>query len=273
MKSRNGNCEIQLPWGKCLPDAIATILFDVIQAIIHLTPNKSFYTLLKKAAPHLTAAIGNFVCGCTDTYDTYRCIWVYQSVLCNFVIKLNFCYGTLRIIYKRSASTKFCLQFNGTSLCQSVPLSTGWGRLTQDAKRLKVYKKEKQLAKWFTRSLPCPATKSNNNNQYNNNLADSSKIIFQFPSCLWAFSWHRLLLCVFNQIIMTSKQNTDGSTSPSHSLSLSASASAFTTCGAQRGAGRVRRLPSQTKQADARYLPQPLPTQVPTKMISKFIKT
>lgn len=95
-----------------------------------------------------------------------------------------------------------------------------WGELTQDAKRLKVYKKEKQLAKWFTRSLPCPATKSNNNNQYNNNLADSSKIIFQFPSCLWAFSWHRLLLCVFNQIIITSKQNTDGSTSPSHSLFL-----------------------------------------------------
>lgn len=109
------------------------------------------------------------------------------------------------------------------SVCPTVHgVSAGWGKLTQDAKRLKVYKKEKQLAKWFTRSLPCPATKNNNNKWYdNNNLADSSKISFQFPSCLWAFSWHRLLLCVFNQIIMTSKQNTDGSTSPSFNLSLS----------------------------------------------------
>lgn len=119
------------------------------------------------------------------------------------------------------------------SVCPTVHgVSAGRGKLTQDAKRLKVYKKEKQLAKWFTRSLPCPATKSNNNKWYNNNnnLADSSKIIFQFPSCLWAFSWHRLLLCVFNQIIMTSKQNTDGSTSLSFNLSLSfsASTSAFT---------------------------------------------
>lgn len=191
--------------------------------------------------------------------DAYEYI---KTVLCNFVIKLNFCYCTLRIICKRSASTKFCLQFNGTSLCQSVPLSTGWGELTQDAKRLKVYKKEKQLAKWFTRSLPCPATKSNNNNQYNNNLADSTKIIFQFPSCLWAFSWHRLLLCVFNQIIMTSKQNTDGSTSPSLSLSLSAYGSAFTSYLWRPTRGGP--CASSAKPNKASRCPLPTPTPVHT---------
>lgn len=125
LKSCNGNRKIQLPCGKCLPDAIATILFDVIQAIIHLTPNKSFYTLLKKAATpdshhrQLCIRLQRFV----YMYSSI-CIWVYQTVLCNFVIKLNFCYCTLRIICKRSASTKFCLQFNGTSWCQSVPPST-----------------------------------------------------------------------------------------------------------------------------------------------------
>lgn len=85
---------------------------------------------------------------------------------------------------------------------------------------------------------------------------------FQFPSCLWAFSWHRLLLCVFNQIIMTSKQNTDGSTSPPLSLSFSASASAsaFTSYLWRPARGVPNASSAKPNKASRVALPTPTPS-------------